>query len=60
MPQYIAVQRVLEMCLAEERRLGEHLIQKLWEQEILDLTGVRTAVAVQRRVELEGGTESDT
>ena len=60
MDHYIVVQQVLELCLAVERRLGASLIHKLWEKESLDLAGVRTAVAVQRGVELEGGTDSGT
>ena len=41
--QYIATRSIMDLCLAEQRRPGTRVVMKWWEQEDLDLEGMRTA-----------------
>ena len=41
--QYIATRSIMDLCLAEKRRPGTRVARKWWEQEDLDLEGMRTA-----------------
>ena len=41
--QYIATRPIMDLCLAVKRRLGPRVEMRWWEQEGLDLDGMRTA-----------------
>ena len=41
--QYIATKPIMELCLAVKRRPGTRVEMRWWEQEGLDLEGMRTA-----------------
>ena len=47
----------MEMCLTEKRRSGPRVEMRLWEQEGLDLEGMRTAD--QEAEHTEGSEETD-
>ena len=50
--QYIATRPILDLCLAVGRRPWEQVSKRWWEQENLDLEGIRE---VARVVEVEKG-----
>ena len=41
--QYISTRPITDLCLAENWRPGPRVAMRWWEQEGLDLDGVRTA-----------------
>ena len=41
--QYIATTTIIDLCLAAKWRLGARVEMQWWEQEGLDLEGMRTA-----------------
>ena len=41
--QYIATRPIMDLCLAAKRRPGPRVAMRWWEQERLDLEGMRTA-----------------
>ena len=43
----------MDLCLAAERRLGLRLAKRWWEQDGIDLEGVRTAAREAERIEEE-------
>ena len=55
MAQYIATRPIMDLCLAAKRRPGPRVAIRWWEQEGLDLEGMRTAAWEAER--MEGGGE---
>ena len=50
--QYIATRSIMDLCLAEKRRLGTRVAMRWWEQEGLDLEGMH--IASQEAEQTEG------
>ena len=40
--KYIATRPIMDLCLAAKQRLGPRVATQWWEQEGLDLDGIRT------------------
>ena len=57
MVQYIATRPIIDLCLAEKWKLGPRVSMWWWEQEGLDLEGMRTAA--QEAEQMEGEEETD-
>ena len=51
--QYIATRPIIDLCLAEKRRLGPRVSMWLWEHEGLDLEGMRIEAHKAERTEGE-------
>ena len=56
--QYIATRPIMDLCLAAKRRPGPRVATRWWEQEGLDLEGIRTAA--READQTEGAEERDT
>ena len=41
--QYITIRPIMDLYMAEKRRPGPRVTKRWWEQEGLDLVGMRTA-----------------
>ena len=41
--QFIATRPIMDLCMAVERRPGSRISKRCWNQEVLDLEGMRTA-----------------
>ena len=55
--QYIATRPIMDLCLAAKRRPGPRVVMRWWEQEGVDLEGMRTADRDAEQT--EGGEETD-
>ena len=51
--QYIATRPIIDLCLAEKRRLGPRVSMWWWENEGLDLEGMRIEAHKAERTEGE-------
>ena len=63
MAKYIVTRPIIELCLAAKWRPGPRVDMRWWEQEGLDLEGMRTAAQELRQTEGEeetDGTENAT
>ena len=49
--QYISTRPIMDLCLAGNRRPGPRVEMRWWEQEGLDLEGMRTAAREEERTE---------
>ena len=61
--QFIATGPIMDLCLAVERRLGSRVSKQWWEQDGLDLEGMRTEAWEEELMEGEEDTdrkETDT
>ena len=61
--QCIATRPIMDLCLAAERRPGSRVANRWWEQDGLDLEGMRTTAREAERTEGEeetDGTETET
>ena len=47
--QYISNRPIIDLCLAEKRRLGPRVSMWWWEQEGLDLEGMRIEAHAEKR-----------
>ena len=52
--QYIAIMPIMDLCLAAKRCPGPRVATLWWEQEGLDLEGMRTAAREAEQTEGEG------
>ena len=57
MVQYIATRPIMDLCLAAKQRPGPRVEMRWWEQEVLDLEGIRKQAQAAERT--EGGGETD-
>ena len=55
--QYIATRPIMELCLVEKRRTGPRVTKSWWEQDGLDLVGMRTSARESEKI--EGQEETD-
>ena len=55
--QYIATRPIMDLCMSEKRRPGPRVETRWWEQEGLDLEGMRAAS--QEAEQTEGAEETD-
>ena len=55
--KYIATRLIMELCLEVKRRPGTRVTMRWWEQEDLDLEGMRTAYRETDRTEGEEDTD---
>ena len=55
--KYIATRTIMYLCLSAKKRPGQRVKMRWWEQEGLDLEGMRTAAWEAER--MEGGEEID-
>ena len=55
--QYIATMPIMDLCLTAEQRPGPRVAMQWWEQEGMDLEGMRTAA--REAEQTEGGEETD-
>ena len=51
--QFIATRPIVDLCLAAEQRPGSRVAKRCWEQDSLDLEGMRTADCEAERMEVE-------
>ena len=61
--QYISTKTIMELCIAEKQRPGPRLAMRWWEQEGMDLEGMRTTASEADYMEGEeytDGTETAT
>ena len=61
--QYISTKTIMDLCIAEKRRPGPRLAMRWWEQEGMDLEGMRTTASEADYMEGEeytDGTETAT
>ena len=56
--QYISTRPIIELCLAVDWRPGTRIVRSWWEQECINLEGVRVS-ARATEVLLEEGLEED-
>ena len=54
MEQYIYTCNIMDLCLEEEKLLGEQLLKKWWDKEMLNLTNTRVDTEVGGTGEAEG------
>ena len=55
--QFIATRPIMDLCLATEQRPGPRVSKRWWEQDGVDVEGMRTAAREAER--MEGGDETD-
>ena len=55
--QFIVTRPIMDLCLAAERRMGSRVYNRWWEQDGLDVEGIRTAAREVERT--EGGEDMD-
>ena len=55
--KYIATRPIIDLCLAEKRRPGTRVSMRWWEQEGMDLEGMRKAA--QEADKMEGEEDTD-
>ena len=45
--QYIATRPIMDLCLTEVRRPGARVLKRLWEQDGIDIEGIKEAAWVE-------------
>ena len=55
--QFITTRPIVDLCLAAERMPGSRVTKQWWDQDGLDVEGMRTATQEAERT--EGGEETD-
>ena len=60
--QFIATKPIMELCLEAEQRTGSRMKNQWWDQEVMDVEGMRTVdrEAEQTEEEDTDGTETET